>query len=242
MSFKSYASSKGIYEIEEINKAKCEIFTNEIIFDHINLIFDLHERLKGCEVPLTNLANKMVEDFRVAKFFLKEDIEKYKINPKNEFENKVIEFGQVNLYRIERILSLISSVNYENLILRSLRRREICIYNVNLNDIQMKMNSLIYVKNLNEFCENILEYDYIKLFTKIKRSSKEIDFMKCCAYVCSKERFTSDSYNFILACVSFPYEFIRVVSKYRDLGRELSDYYFECDFENVFKKDGKSLV
>ena len=57
-----------------------------------------------------------------------------------------------------------------------------------------------------------------------------------------KENFGINSYNFILACMSFPYEFVKVISRYRDLGRELSDYSRECDFGDVLIKDGESLV
>lgn len=242
MSFKSYAMSKGIYEIKDLSKNKHKVCTDETVCEHINILYDLHERLKGCSISINNLVNKMVEDFKVSKIFLEQDIERYKLNSKNEFENNVSKFGNEALERIKKILDIISKSNYEKMILRSMKHREICVYNVNFNEIQMDFKTNIYVKNINQFCENITEYDYIKFFTKVKRAYKKIDFMKCCAYVCGKEKFSIDSYNFILACVSFPYEFIRVISKYRDLGRELSNYSKECDFDNVLKKDGDSLV
>lgn len=242
MSFKSYAMSKGIYEFDELIKIKSKIYTDENIFEHINIIFDLHERLKGCSIPLNNLTNKMVEDFKVAETFLKQDIEKYCFNPKNKFEKGVLQFGGKVLERIQKILKIINSINYEKIIFRSFKNKEVCVYNVNFNDIQLWTNSKIYVKSIEEFCENIIEYDYIKFFTKLKRSNRKLDFMKCCAYVCSKENFNTDSYNFILACVSFPYEFIRAISKYRDLGGEFSNFHNECDFDSIFKKDGTILI
>lgn len=241
MSFKTYAISKGIYEFENINKDKGKIPTEDNIYEHINNIFTLHEKLKGCRIPLNNFYNKMVEDFKVAEIFLAQDIEKYKKNPKNEFENKVYKYGEEFLFRIQNILNIIYLNNYENIILRSMKNREICIYNVGLNDISLG-NSVIYVKNINDFCENILEYDYIKFFVKLKRNNSKFDFLKYCAYICSKENFEIDSYNFILACVSFPYEFIRVICKYRDLGRDLSNYSNNIDFNDILAKDGESII
>lgn len=242
MSFRSYAISKGVYEFDGLVKVKSKIYTNENLFEHINILCDLHERLKGCSIPLNNLMNKMVEDFKVAEVFLKQDIQKYCIGPKNNFEKNVLEFGDKVLNRIQKILKIISSINYEDIILRGIRNREICAYNVNFDDVKLCSNSQIYVKNINEFCENIIEYDYIKLFIKIRRLNRNIDFMKLCAYVCSKEKFSVDSYEFILACISFPYEFIRAISKYRDLGGEFSNYFNECNFDYIMKKDGNSLV
>lgn len=242
MSFKSYAISKGIYEFDELTEIKSKIYTDENIFEHINILCDLHERLKGCSIPLNNLTNKMVEDFRVAEIFLKQDIEKYCFNPKNKFEKCVLKFGDKVLERIRKILKMISSINYEGIILRSIKNKEICVYNVNFSDVQAYKNSKIFVKNIDEFCENIIEYDYIKFFTKLKRSNKNVDFMKWCAYVCNKEKFNTDSYNFILACISFPYEFIRSISKYRDLGGEFSNFHNECDFNYILEKDKNILI
>ena len=242
MSFRSYAMSKGIYEFEKSNLNKSKIYTEDIVYEHINTIFSAHERLKGCFIPINNLVNKMFEDFKVSELFLKQDIEKYKQNSKNELEDKILAHGYKFLYRIQNILDVISSTNYENIILRSMKSREICVYNVNLNEIYTGSNSSIYVKNIDEFCENILEYDYIKFLIKVKRSNSNIDFMRHCAYVCSKEKFEINSYNFILACVSFPYEFIRVISKYRDLGRNLSNYSDKLNFDSVLEKDGESII
>lgn len=232
MSFRSYALSKRIYEIGD-NK----IYKKPLI-EKIDILYEAHKRIIGCNHPLTNLTNKMVEDFKVSERFLKEDLYIYK-NPKNEFERSLFKIGEENLKRIERILNLISYIDYEGILLRSLRRKEVCVYNV--NSIR-KEGENIYVKSINEFCENFLEYDYIKLFTKLKKMGEEIDFMKCITYVCNKEKFSSDSYNLILACVSFPYEFIRVISKYRDLGRNNIKFRDKFDFDSVLRKDGKSLV
>ncbi len=242
MNFRSYVMSKGIYEFEKTNKASQKDYTEEKICNHINVICDLHERLKECSIPTINLTNKMVEDFKVAELFLRQDIERYKIDSKNKFEMRVSKLGPEVLERIRKVLSVIEQSNYESIVLRSLKNKEICVYNVSLNQICEDGNSHIYVKNINEFCENILEYDYIKFLTKIKRMTSGVDFLKCCAYICSKEEFGIDSYNFILASISFPYEFTRVISKYRDFGRHLSNFSNEIDFDDVFQKDGESLV
>ena len=242
MNFRSYGISKGIYESFDKEKFKGKIaYTDENLFEHINILYDLHERLKGCQIPKNNLINKMIDDFKVAELFLRQDLKNYE-NYKNDFEQNVFKVGGNILYRIQNILRIISKSNYDNMILRGIKNREICVYNVALNEVYMSSNLKIYVKNIDEFCENIVEYDYIKFFTKLKRANKKIDFKKCCGYVCFKEGIDIDSYNFILACVSFPYEFIRILCRYRDLGRELSNYSNECDFTSVLKKDGESLV
>lgn len=242
MNFRSYIMSKGIYEFKKINESLPKDYTEENIYSHINIIYDLHERLKGCSIPTTNLTNKVVEDFKIAELFLRQDIERYKIDPKNKFEMDVSKFGPKILERVQRILNVIEENEYESLILRSLKNKEICVYNVSLNQIYKDGNSHIYVKNINDFCENMLEYDYIKFLIKIKRITSNVDFHKYCAYICGKEEFRVDSYNFILACISFPYEFTRIISKYRDLGRHLSNFSNEIDFDYILKKDGESFV
>ena len=242
MSLKSFAISKKIYEFEEFQKNRVKDYTEGGIFEHINILSDLHGRLRGCPIPLTNLINKMVENFKISEMFFSQDIERYRFNSRNEFEENVARFGEKILYRIRKILDIIHENNYENMILRSIRNKEICVYNVNINDFCVDSDSKIYVRNINNFCENILEYDYVKFFTRLKRSNRNIEFIKMCSYVCSKENFGINSYNFILACTSFPYEFVKVISRYRDLGRELSDYSRECDFGDVLIKDGESLV
>ena len=137
---------------------------------------------------------------------------------------------------------MIHKNNYENLVLRSIKLREFCVYNTHLNDIFSNQNHKIFIKSIEDICENMVEYDYVKFFTRLKRGNCDLDFLKCCAYVCGKEKLGMDSYNFILACISFPYEFVRVISKYRDLGGHLNNYFKEINFENVLKKDGQSFV
>lgn len=242
MSLKSFAISKKVYEFKELGKNRIRSYTNGVIFEHINILSDLHGRLKGCPIPLNNLVNKMVDNFKFAEIMLNQDINRYKINPKNEFEENVSQLGEGVLFRIRRILSIIHENNYENLILRSMKNKEVCVYNVGLSDLYVDSDSKIYVRNINDFCENIVEYDYVKFFTRLKRLNKDVEFIKMCSYVCSKEDLGIDSYNFILACTSFPYEFVRVISRYRDLGRELSNYSKECNFDNVLSKDGDSLI
>lgn len=244
MSFKSYVMSKSIYEIGESNYTFSinKQFNYEFICEHINLIFDIHERLKGCSIPKQNLINKMVEDFKVSEKILKEDLYKYQYNFKNEFEENVLKFGELILNRIQKILDVIHKSNYENLVLRSIKFREFCVYNTYLNDIFSDKNCKIFIKSIDDICENMVEYDYVKFFTRLKRNNCDLDFLKCCAYVCGKERLEMDSYNLILACISFPYEFVRVISKYRDLGGDLSNYFKKIDFKNVLKKDGDSYV
>lgn len=244
MSFKSYVISKKIYEFSQcnyefVNKKECDY---ESIYEHINVIWDFHQRLKGCSIPKYNMLNKMVEDFKVSERILKEDLKKYQYNFKNEFEENVLKFGDNILNRIQKILNVIHNSNYENLILRSIKFREYCVYNTSLNEIYTKDNSIIFIKNIDDICENFLEYDYIKFFTKLKRNKISLDFFKCCAYVCGKEKLDLSSYNFILACISFPYEFIKVILKYRDSGGEFGEYYNEVNFDNVLIKDGESLV
>ncbi len=244
MSFKSYVISKGIHEFSKCNyniDNKKE-YDYESICEHVNVIWDFHNRLKGCSIPKYNMLNKMVEDFKVSEKILIEDLNKYQYNFKNEFEENVLKFGDKVLNRIQKILNVIHSNNYENLILRSIKFREYCVYNTSLNEIYTNNTSIIFIKSIDDICENILEYDYIKFFTKLKRSKVNLDFFKCCAYVCGKEMLDVNSYNFMLACISFPYEFIKVVSKYRDLGGEFGEYYSNLNFDNVLIKDGESFV
>lgn len=242
MSFRAYAISKNISDDREICKFRIENFKDEILMEHIDILNDLHERLKGCPIPITNMINKMVEDFKISKIFLEKDLEKFKSSYRNKFEYDVLNFGDKIFNRIETILRIIEESDYDDIILRSMKYKEISVYNTALNQVFMGEKFKIYVKSIDDFCENIIEYDYIKFLTKIKRMGKDIDFMKTCAYICGRERLEINSYNFILACVSFPYEFIRVISKYRDLGGEFSLYQNSVNFDSVLQKDGESLV
>lgn len=242
MSFRGYTTSKNIFDDREIFKSRIENFTDEILMEHIDILNDLHQRLKGCPIPINNMINKVVEDFKISKIFLERDLEKFGTSYRNKFEYEVGNIGDEMLSRIESILSIIEQSDYEDIILRSIKCKEISVYNTAPNQIFMGENFRIYVKNIDDFRENIVEYDYIKFLTKIKRMGKRIDFMKTCAYICGKESLELNSYNFILACVSFPYEFIRVISKYRDLGEDLSRYKNNINFDNVIEKDGESLV
>ena len=79
MSLKSFAISKKIYEFEEFQKNRVKDYTEGGIFEHINILSDLHGRLRGCPIPLTNLINKMVENFKISEMFLSQDIERYRL-------------------------------------------------------------------------------------------------------------------------------------------------------------------
>lgn len=241
MSFKSFVNSKKIYEFEKLEKDRLSNLNDGFICEHINTLCDLHGRMKGCSIPTSNIINKMFEDFKVAEIILSQDIEKYKFNSKNEFEEIVSDLGEEVLYRVRKIIDVINENNYESMIIRGIKNREVCAYNVYIYDLYKK-DSSIYVRSIGDFCENILEYDYVKFMVRVKRSGRDVDFHRVCAYICSQEDFDISSYNFMLACVSFPYEFIRVITKYRDLGRNLSDYPSRCDFKDVLRKDGDSLI
>ncbi len=242
MSFRSYVMSRNIYDDKQIFKSKIQNFTDEILTKHIYTLCDLHGRLRGCTIPINNMINKMVDDFKISRIFLERDLRRYKDNYHNEFEYSVGKFGDKMLRRIETVLDVIENNDYENVILRSIKSKEISVYNVFPHQVYADQNSKIYVKNIDEFCENIIEYDYIKFLTKIKRTGIDIDFVKICTRICELEKLDINSCNIIMACVSFPYEFIRVISKYRDLGENLSDYSGKVDFDMVLKKDGESLV
>ena len=155
MSLKSFAISKKIYEFEEFQKNRVKDYTEGGIFEHINILSDLHGRLRGCPIPLTNLINKMVENFKISEMFLSQDIERYRFNSRNEFEENVARFGEKILYRIRKILDIIHENNYENMILRSIRNKEICVYNVNINDFCVDSDSKIYVRKLTVNLTNI---------------------------------------------------------------------------------------
>ena len=73
----------------------------------------------------------------------------------NEFEENVARFGEKILYRIRKILDIIHENNYENMILRSIRNKEICVYNVNINDFCVDSDSKIYVRKLTVNLTNI---------------------------------------------------------------------------------------
>jgi len=190
---------------------------------------------------LDNKTGRTVEEYKINIKKVKRDIRNIKINsPNNDFEALILENGEEYLDRAEKCIDEIYNFGFIELLTRSMHRAEICLGDTDFSNL--RKHKKIEVWSFQHCCYNMVEMDAFCLLHKFKKKGVTLDYNKLCNSFCGFQGLDINSEKYLLALLSYPYEFMKCYERYRQ-GKE------ECNVEvhkkkliKAIEKDGKSLI
>ena len=246
--FLNYLEKQGIKKMDipknEMEKAHKK-YENKEVSEQLRIISEFGSRVMGYRgyksENLDNKTGRTVEDYKVKIKKVKREIRNIKLNsPRNDFESLILENGEEYLDRAEKCIDEIYKFGFIELLTRSMHRAEICLGDTDFSNLRKYKK--IEVWSLQHCSYNMVEMDAFYLLNKFKKKGALLDYNKLCNNFCKFQQLDIKSEKYILALLSFPYEFIRCFEKYK--GNRV-----ECNLESYNKmllkaieKDGKSLI
>lgn len=244
--FINYLESKGIKQVENFkNEIQYEDITTALVEEQIFNINEFHTRTLGymelMNKRLDNNIGKTVEQYKVYIRRLEKELDNLnKKGPSNNFEKQLVEYGDLYLKRAKKCIDNIYMNNYIGLIMRSMNRAEVCLGNTSFDNLRKE--SILEVRSVDNCCYNMLEMDLIYFLGKIRRKGVEVDFNILIKEFCRLEALESDSEKFILSILSYPYEFMKCCNRYRERTKKWTEDEYALKLEKAILLDGYSLI
>lgn len=245
--FSDYVKFKGIKNVDVIrfDTENIEV-TEEAVINQFHAIYAFHKKSFGFNGYLRNrLSNdtgKIIEEYKIYNKKLNKDIDKIKRDkPKNHFEELMIKNAKEVLNRGERCIREVYQADYLRIITRSMRRGEICLGNTDFNNLR-KDDKFTYVVDFEDCSYNLVEMDCFLLLNRLKRKGENLNFQRLANEFCCIEELEDSSAKFIIALISYPYEFMRCCSRYREGKKKWSESKFTEKLIKALMQDGESLI
>lgn len=244
--FIKHLESKGIKQIDDFgDEIKYSNITFSMMKEQIYIINEFHGKTLGytgrMNKRLNNNIGRTIEQYKVFIKRLSKDLEK--INEKgatSEFEKALQQNGSLYLARAQACIDTIYKNNYMSLIMRSMKRMEMCLGNTYFNNL--RKNETIEIRSIEDCCYNMVEMDLAYLLSKIKRKGINMDFNNLIKEFCIIEALEKDSAIFIESIISYPYEFIKCCNRYRDKSKSWTEEEYCSKLEKSMILDGESLI
>jgi len=245
--FSDYMVFKGInnVNINDFKYKNIEVdITEELIIEQFGAIYEFHKKSLGFNGYLRNRLNnntgKIVEEYKISIKKLVKDINNIiRDGPKNSFEELIIKYGEGVIKRGEACIRAVYQTDYIGIITRSMRRGEICLGNTDFQNL--RKNYSIDVVSFEDCCYNMVEMDCFNLLSKLRRKGLELDFQRLTRQFCYIEGLDATSLEFIIALVSYPYEFMKCCNKYREDKNKDHEDKFSKKLLKALTQDGDSL-
>jgi hypothetical protein len=190
---------------------------------------------------LDNNIGKTVEQYKIYIKRFSKQLNNFKRNGiSNEFEKLIFKYGDVYLERANMCMNTIYKSDYINLILRSMKRTEMCLGNTYFNNLRKLKN--LEIIDIEDCCYNMVEMDLVSLLGKVKRKGIQDDFSSCITEFCELESLDNNSFNFIASMISYPYEFIRCCNRYREGTKNWTTEQYTEKLQKAMVADVDSLI
>lgn len=241
--FSDYMISKGIRNIDiihvEFKYKNIDVHvTEQLVMKQFIAIHDFHQKALGFDGYLRNRINnntgKVIEDYKLSIKRLAKDINNIKRNqPQNSFEELILKHGEEVISKGEECVRQVYNSDYIEIIRRSMARTEICLGNTSFSNL--RKNDITEVVSFENCSYNMVEMDCFFLLSKLKRKGVRLDFNSLVKEFCYIEGLNVNSSKFLLALISYPYEFMKYCNKYREGKRQFHE-------ENFSEKIKRALV
>ena len=245
--FSDYMVFKGIKNVNanDFKYKNIDVdITEELIIEQFGAIYDFHEKALGFNGYLRNRLNnntgKIVEEYKMSIKRLAKDINNIKRDePKNSFEELIIEYGEGVIKRGEACIRAVYGTDYIGIITRSMRRGEICLGNTDFQNL--RKNNFIDVVSFENCSYNMVEMDCLFLLSKLRRKGAQLDFRRLAKEFCYIEGLDASSSEFLIALISYPHEFMKCCNKYREGKNKDHEDRFSKKLLKALIQDGDSL-
>jgi len=246
--FSEYMVFKGIKNVKTTDFIYKNVdidITEELIIKQLDAIYDFHKKSMGfsgyLRSRLNNNTGKVVENYKMYNKKLSADINNIKrAGPKNFFEELISKYAEETIKRGEACIRAVYETDYIGIISRSMRRGEICLGNTDFQNLQK--NNFTCVVSFEDCSYNMVEMDCFVLLSKLKRKGVEINFRRLAGEFCYMEGLDASSLEFLLALISYPYEFLKCCNKYRECKNKEHEDRFSKKLLKAISQDGESLL
>lgn len=217
VTFEQYLKDKNINIVDKFNYDSI-VVNEESLIEQMKTIDEFHKRTMNGQVifkdRLESTIGKLVEDFKVGLKKLKREEQVLKSKEiEDEFEGILLNNLEFYIKRGEKSIKTIYENGYLDLIRRSMKNKEICIGSEDF--INLTEDNILQIKSPNKCSYDMVEVDCYYLLGKYKKKKHELDYQGLIEEFCFIKLLTKDSYSFIAGLLSYPYEFVRISTKYR---------------------------
>lgn len=243
--FREYLISKEIRIVDkfEENRLSLDNVSQFQVETHMQALYEFHKRAAGyCGYSRERISTgigKNVEKYKVDVKKGARELKDLEIND-NNMKKFFIECIESNIKRAEKCLKLIYESGYIDLIMRSMKAKEICIGNSSFKNIRFK--DTVEVISIKDCSFNMVENDAVYLMRKIKRKGCKIDYVRATEEFCKLEKLDEKSRIYILALLSYPYEFMKYYGRFREDNSKLSITEWKRKIGKALIMDGKSFI
>ncbi|MCM8709665.1 spore coat protein [Clostridium sp. SYSU_GA19001] len=246
-SFLEYLSLKDIVLVEDFKdkQTKSDNIDEEAVLKQLLVISEFDKRVMGYKgymgKRLDNKTGSVVEQYKVNIKRLKRYLKNIRMNSAaSNFERVILKKGNDYLKRAESCISEIYNAGYMDIIQRSMKNTEICLGNVDFSNL--RKTEKIEIISIDKCCYNNIEMDCFNLLSKHKRKGAELDWKLLTEKFCEYADLSESSSRFILALLSYPYEFMKCCNRYREKSKDWSEKEYEERLERALLKDGEILL
>lgn len=245
--FREYLISKGIKICDyfEDGKVSLQDISQEKINKQLGILKEFHNRAAGytgySRERIKTCTGKNIEKYKIDVKRAQKDLKCMKTGvEKDSFGEFLLESMDKNINRAERCLKLIYENGYINLIMRSMKKREICIGSSSFDNI--RFTDAIEVINLEDCSFNMVENDAVYLLRKIKNKGTRVDYNNAVEEFLRLEGLDEESKIYILSLLTYPHEFMKYYSRFREKKKGLTSLEWERKFAKAMMMDGESLI
>lgn len=245
--FKEYIISKGIRICEcfEDGKVNLQSVSQEKINNQLCLLKEFHNRAAGytgySRERIKTCTGKNIEKYKIDVKKAQKDLKSMETEVEEDsFREFLLECMDKNIKRAEKCLKLIYENGYINLIMRSMKKGEICIGSSSFDNI--RFTDTIEVISLEDCSFNMIENDAVYLLRKIKRKGNKVDYNNSVEEFCRTEGLYEGSRIYILSLLTYPYEFMKYYNRFRERKKSLTSLEWKHKFVKAMMMDGESLI
>ncbi|ERI94795.1 hypothetical protein HMPREF1982_00720 [Clostridiales bacterium oral taxon 876 str. F0540] len=236
---------KVIEKIDDEDLINEAAVTQEMIEMQLYALSEFHKKIMGYKgymgKRLDNKTGSTVEQYKVNIKRLKRYLKNIRLNSaSSDFERMLLKVGFDYLQRSENCITKIYEAGFMSIIERSMKRTEICVGNTDFNNIRRIGDDLV-ITDLDKCCYNNVEMDCFNLLSKYLRKGTELDYKSLVEKFCVFENLESNSCDFILALLSYPYSFMKCCNRYREKSKEWDEEEYRDRLEKAILKDGEPL-
>ncbi|MDU1413016.1 MAG: hypothetical protein E6929_09380 [Clostridium sp.] len=247
-SFQEYLCSRGIKKVDFMLKNN-ETLNRNILEQKVNkqlyVIKEVHDVSCGFNGYLRKRINnhtcKYIEEEKVRYKKFCRAYEKLKeTGPDNNIEEVFLSNGDYIIERGKECFEKINDNNYMDLVRRSMERVEICLTDVDFDNLGK--NDTIEIVNFEDIAYNMIEMDCYYFLSKLKRKGFNVDFNKSVDTFCNIENLDDSSAIFIRSLLSYPHEFLKFFEKYKKNKKNWNEDEYIRRLINGIREDEKSLI
>lgn len=243
--FSNFLQDKGIKIVDGFSEIAVKNINEEELEKQLFVISEFHKKTLGYNSHITRrLENKIgrtVEQYKINIKRVKRYLKNTKIKcPENSFEKLFLEVGDEYIEKAEKCISLLYSSGYIDIIKRSMKKSEICLGNTDFSNLRKKDN--IEIISIEGCSYNTIEMDAFYLLNKYKRRELKTDYKYLTEKFCEYEDLDKNSYNFIVALLNYPYDFLRCCNRYREDKKDWSIEEYKLNLEKAIIRDSESLL